>query len=201
MASTTFHSLLSRFNKLSSDLQEKVHRVSMAQDDVRRCAYEMAVRYCSLISQHTNALIDYVKSEGFTGKSAIDEWRDSRFGIICQLVPEGTHTVIRAVQEGMTEKEFLRSSALVFCGARKAERRGAARSPLVDAPPPPEPVADAPIEERFACAMATLRAQAAQIKELKRDLRDAQHEAAQLREHVNKLIRLGAKAEKALVTA
>jgi len=197
--SNSFKTQMNQFNAMSKRLQEKVHTALSRQRDARRLAYRMSVRYLSMLNEHHGLLLEYIRGQGYTGSNLIDQWIDREFGIIDRLVTDGHKSVIRAVQEGMTEKQFLAGSALVFIGPRIPKK--AHVDALVEAPPMAEPPVDAPIEDQLACAKATLAAQAAQIKELKAELRGLRQHAAKLEDQVNKMIRLGSVAKKALVEA
>lgn len=188
MQDATFIEIIADFNRLSALLQEKVHDALVQQRLARRAAYQMASNYCQMLKAHHGALLDYIRSEGFSGSNLVDQFIEARFGVIDRLVSDGHRAIIRAVQEGMTQKEFLASSALVFIGHRKASAKVNA---LVDAEPPAAPPESAPIETRLECALATVNAQTSQIKELKKELRQARQHAARLEVQVNRLIRLG----------
>lgn len=184
-------------DRLYADLLNFIARMADArrmlaihERGLRLNAYRAAVRYVALQRDHHNQFVVLLKSYGKDIDALIEEW----FGPL-RVINEDPFTLLKAVSEGLTQKQWMSQSAASYLDTKKRERirkdvEAAAES--VAAPPPealPVEVQLAEYKRRDAARADLLANQASMIRALETENARLKKELADVRRTLQRLQR------------
>lgn len=148
----------------------------------RRAAYRFAARLLEIQKKHHNEFLDYVRTHGVD----VDTWTNQHFDPIEQL-GDDRRNLLRCIEEGMTEKDYIRDFKLWGPKKRRAERQPVAH---VDGEAAKAATTDMSDVERAEYFKTLCEAQASEIKQLRKDLAVAIDECDQLKKDFGRLERI-----------
>lgn len=165
-----FDKLRRRFEKNGGSLQFSVHNGLAQFREAKTHAYRMAEDYLQMLQQLQPNLRDFVQKQGFRSKGCVDKYLEKWFAPMASM-GDDWRELVHAVQEGMTQKQYLASGASVYCS--KAKRKSDAATLSRRARRQPEPDESMPVEHQ----VEYWKTQATAVKAENRDLRSRLHKA------------------------
>ncbi|MFH1417294.1 MAG: hypothetical protein ABII12_03295 [Planctomycetota bacterium] len=175
------------FEQHGGALQSNAHNAMVQLRQARKHAYQMAVAYVTMLQSHTNDLRAWCHKQGCTGKDPFDQLLDKWFAP-AQLVGVDHVELIQAVQDGMTQKQYL-SKGVALWKSEKTKKKIAAAI-ANDAPLPSEPDETLPVEEQVKLWKVRAETAELQLSEIKKQVRELGNRNALLEREIKRLSRI-----------
>ncbi|MHC4621863.1 MAG: hypothetical protein ACYTEQ_29340 [Planctomycetota bacterium] len=147
--------------------------------------YRMAQSYIAMQQKDHNRLLELIRSEYGDKPEAIDQWLEASFQGL-RAVGGDPYELIKAIQGGMTQRQYLTSTPGIFLDKKK---RGS-RPMVVEHPLPSDPPEELPLDEQVKQLRIRNEALERQLKEERKARRQAEHSLAKVETEVRRLQRI-----------
>lgn len=163
------------FDQLFQKLLDGVRVMKMHERLLRETAYRAARAYNTLWRDHHNRFVEQLNSYDKDIDALVDDW----FAPVA-VIGENPHDLIRAIREGMTERQWMEQPARLYLST-KARGRQLKTAAAHEAALTPQPLEDSSPEVQLAQYRLRDSQTATELKSLRREADELKREVGELK--------------------